>query len=88
MKDYQNTAKEWAEFFTALAEKTGEERLAVAVWTKHTVEHQIKQHGYRLEMSEDEWNEYAHNTEDAWSAFDEEDLMHTVSEFNLAREEE
>ena len=89
MKDYQNTISEWKELFQKLEDEgRGNEVVACAVWFKETVEHQMRQAGYRLEMSAEEWADVAHNTEDAWSAFDEEDMEYVSDKFNLEFEGE
>ena len=89
MKSYQNTVQEWADYFTNLAEKGhGGDLLACAFWTKEDVEQSAKTHGYRVEMSDEEWAKFAHNTEDAWSAFEEDDLDALVQELNLEYEGE
>lgn len=89
MRYYQNTITEWIAALQQMEKAgLGDERVALAIWTKKDVEEHVKAHGYRLEMSEEEWAGYANNTEDSWMAFDEDDLSYTVSKFNLEHEGE
>jgi hypothetical protein len=87
MKSYRNTVQEWAEYFTLLAEQGhGSDLLACAFWTKEDVEESVSMHGYRVELSPAEWETIAHKTEDAWSAFEEEDLNQIVQDLDLEYE--
>jgi len=89
MKSYQNSVTEWREYFQALEGRgLGNETVACAVWTKDFVEEAISTHGYRLEMSQDEWERFARKTEEYWDAFDEEDVVALVLGFGLALEKE
>ena len=87
MRYYRNTVAEWIAALQQMEKAgLGDERVALAIWTKKDVEEQLRMHGYRLEMSDEEWADYANNTEDTWSAFDEDDLSYTVEKFGLAYE--
>jgi hypothetical protein len=89
MKSYQNTVTEWREYFEALeVAGIGTELVACAIWTKESVEEAVSVHGYRLEMTQDEWARFARKTEEYWEEFDENDLDAVVSEFNLQHEGE
>lgn len=89
MKYYQNTITEWIAALQLMeAAGKGDERVALAIWTKENVEEQLAMHGYRVEMSEDEWHYYARKTEDSWSEFGEDDVEFAKIQMNLAYEGE
>lgn len=87
MRYYQNTITEWIAVLQQMEKAgKGDERVALAIWTKQDVEEMLAIVGYRVEMSEEEWHYYARKTEDSWSEFGEDDVEFAKLQMNLAYE--
>ena len=88
-KYYNNTVSEWIAALQVMeAAGKGDEKLALGFWTKEQVEFFLKESGYPIEMTDEQWNYYATKTEDSWTEFGEDDVDFAVMAFDLDAAEE
>lgn len=83
-RGYQDTISGWKKLFEQLeSQGRGDELIACAFWTKELVEENLKSLGYDYKLTDEQWQEVAHNIEDSWSAFEEDDRDYIVDEFEF-----
>lgn len=83
-RGYQDTISGWKKLFEKLeSQGRGDEVIACAYWTKVLTEQNLSRAGINATISDADWEDLAHNIEDAWDSFEEEDLEFVADELGL-----